>query len=83
MAASLLWFESTEIWDEVQSVDRFGCKWQMTTMALVGSAHPTILRGSMAGSVADKSRSTEWYLYLRICHKKTGQHYVLPCFCNG
>jgi hypothetical protein len=57
IAASLLWFESTEIWDEVQSVDRFGYKWQMMTMALVGSAHPTFRRKRMAGHIADKIRS--------------------------
>ena len=57
IAASLLWFESTEIWEEVQSVDRFGYKWQMTTMALVGSAHPTFRSERMAGHVADKIRS--------------------------
>ena len=28
--------KGTEVWDEVQSVDRFGYKWQMTTIALVG-----------------------------------------------
>ena len=55
MAASLQRFESTEVWDEVQSVDRFGCKWQMTTMALVGSAHPTFRRERMAGHVAERS----------------------------
>ncbi len=57
IAASLLWFESTEVWEEVQSVDRFGYKWQMTTIALVGSAHPTFRSERMAGHVADKIRS--------------------------
>jgi len=57
IAASLLWFESTEVWEEVQSVDRFGYKWQMTTNALVGSAHPTFRRERMAGHVADNIRS--------------------------
>ena len=57
VAASLLWFESTEVWYSVQSVDKFGYKWQMTTMALVGSAHPTFRRERMVGSVADNIRS--------------------------
>jgi len=57
IAASLLWFESTEVWEEVQSVDRFGYKWQMTTIALVGSAHPTFRRERMASLSRIRSAS--------------------------
>ncbi|UXD88367.1 hypothetical protein [Thalassolituus hydrocarboniclasticus] len=71
MAASLLWFESTEIRGWVQSVDKFGYKWQMATVValappdnksdgLVGSAHPTYRHFSLnlcSSDVADKIRS--------------------------
>ncbi|MCT7359467.1 hypothetical protein [Thalassolituus pacificus] len=60
MAASLLWFESTEIRGWVQSVDKFGYKWQMATGValalpdnesggLVGGAHPTFLAQDRRG----------------------------------
>ena len=58
IAAALLWFESTEVWDEVQSVDRFGYKWQMMTMALVGRAHPTFRRERMASLSRIRSAPT-------------------------
>ena len=71
MAASLRWFESTEIWGWVQLVDKFGYKWQMATGialalpdnesgGLVGSAHPTYRHFSLnlcSAAVADKIRS--------------------------
>jgi hypothetical protein len=60
MAASLLWFESTEFWGWVQLVDKTGYKWQRVTgialalpdiknVGLVGSAHPTFLAQDRRG----------------------------------
>jgi len=71
MAASLLWFESTEFGKWIQLVDKFGYKWQMATGialalpdsesgGLVGSAHPTYRHFSLnlcSSDVADKIRS--------------------------
>jgi len=74
MAASLLWFESTEIRGWVQSVDKFGYNWHIATgfalalpdnksCGLVGSAHPTYRHVSLnlcSAAVADKIRSHSW-----------------------